>query len=163
MDLPPIDHIVHRPETAYCVVSASRRFNLPVDGILSILLVENGKVGEAVSNENGSLDLGPMQINTVWLKERSPLFGYVTASQLRDNLCTNIHSAAWIIASHLEKAKDIWTAVGKYHSPYNPANQVAYKLRVNGKLMQARAVMNTVPSYRQYIDSIYGATQQPQN
>lgn len=156
-EMPPIEHIALKPETAYCVVSASHRFSLPVEGLLSILLVEGGKVGMESRNTNGSVDLGPMQINSVWLSERSPLFGYVTANQLRDDLCTNIHSAAWIVASQLQKVKDIWSAVGKYHAPYNASYAWSYKLRVNQKLAQARTVLDQTPVYRQYMASFYGA------
>lgn len=163
ISLPPPDHIAHRSETAYCVVSASHRFKLPVDGLLSILLVENGKVGGQKVNENGTYDLGPMQINTVWLGQKSPLYGFVSAEKLKDDLCTNIHSAAWILASQQRVVKDIWTAVGRYHSPGNQEYAAAYKRRVNDKLGQAHAVMANVPYYGQYIQTFYGATKEGQN
>lgn len=153
--LPP-DHIIFEPQTAYCIVSAAHRYSLPVDGLLGILLVEGGKPGMVKSNVNGSKDLGPMQINTIWLGQQSPLYGYVTQDKLTNDLCVNIHSAAWILASELKKAKDIWVAVGRYHAPNNPQNAWRYKMKVNGYLNQAKAVLKQVTNYQIYIQQFFG-------
>lgn len=156
MDMPSADHMIYKPESAYCVVSAARRFNLPIEGLLSILLVEGGKLGGISRNTNGTVDLGPMQINTIWLNKGSPLSGHVDYARLRDDLCTNVHSAAWILASHLPRAKDIWTAIGYYHSPGNKQYAWNYKLKVNSKLQTARQILNTSRVYKSYIQSFYG-------
>lgn len=157
-DLPPADHLVYQPATAYCMVSAARRFSVPLDGLVSMLLVEGGRVGLESPNTNGSFDYGPMQINSVWLGPKSPLYGFVSAPQLRDNLCTNIHSAAWILASHMKRANDIWLAVGKYHSPYTEELQRTYMLKVNARLGVARVVVANVPAYQQYTRQFFGAS-----
>lgn len=154
-DLP--DHVSLQQETAYCMVTASQRFNLPLNGLLAILLQENGRIGARSSNKNGSFDLGPMQVNTVWLKSDSPLYGYVTAEQVQNNLCTNIHSAAWIWSSQFKSSKDLWASVGYYHSPGNPALAWKYKVAINAKLPKAQSIILSNPYYRYYVGQLYGA------
>lgn len=156
MDMPPINHLIHDPQTAYCVVTAAKRFNLPIEGILGILLVENGKVGSQSDNRNKTRDMGPMQINTLWLNQDSPLYGYVTEYQLTNNICVNIHSAAWIIADQLKKTNDIWLAIGKYHAPYNQEFAWNYKVKVNNKLPIVRNIITNNSYYRQNIRAIFG-------
>lgn len=153
----PVDHVALRQDTAYCMVTAAQRFNLPLNGLVAILLQENGQLGKSSTNKNGSLDLGPMQVNTIWLKPQSPLFGFVTAQELLNNLCTNIHSAAWIWSSQYKATGDLWTSVGYYHSPGNSALAWKYKVAINGKLSQAQAIISGNPYYRYYIERLYGA------
>lgn len=147
--------VIEQPATAYCVVTASHRYNLPVEGLLSILMTEGGKPGMASPNKDGSFDLGVMQINTVWLKPRSPLYGYVSAETLKNDLCVNIHAAAWILAVQMKKVGDIWHAVGKYHAPNNPTLAWGYMNRVNKKLSSARQLIQTHPVYRQNIQALF--------
>jgi soluble lytic murein transglycosylase-like protein len=61
-----------------------------------------------------------MQINTVWLDELSEKW-HVPQSQarkmVRDDPCTNIGVAAWILKNHLnESGGDIAEAIAWYHS-----------------------------------------------
>ena len=153
-EAPPVP-LVEQPATAYCIVTAAHRYNIPVDGLLSILLTEGGRPGMASPNENGTFDLGVMQVNTVWLKPKSPLYGYVTADALKNDLCVNIHAAAWILASQMIRAGDIWRGVGRYHSPGNSALAWGYMNRVNGKLRYARRLVEMHPTYVQTIQAVY--------
>lgn len=50
-----------------CINRAAITYVVPAKVILSVLATENGKVGTARPNKNGSYDLGPMQINSGWL------------------------------------------------------------------------------------------------
>lgn len=167
-EAPPLP-LIEQPATAYCVVSASHRYNLPVEGLLSILMAEGGKPGMAKENENGTFDLGVMQINTVWLKPNSPLYGYVSAETLKHDLCVNIHAAAWILATNMKKAGDIWRAVGRYHSPGNSTLAWQYMNRVNKKLGVAREMVQKHPVYLQNIQAMFhsgglvSASTQPTN
>ena len=157
-DLPPMNHLVHQPATAYCVVTAAVRFSLPVESLLGILLVENGRLGSKVKNTNGTSDLGPMQINTLWLEPRSPLNGYVTEHELKNNLCVNIHSAAWILSDQLKKTKtnDIWIAIGKYHAPYNKEFAWRYKLNINSKIPSVRHILASNIHYQTHMRALIG-------
>ena len=57
---------------ATCIFLASQQYHVPPAILIGILKVEGGTVGQEVGpNTNGTYDLGPMQINTVWLEELS--------------------------------------------------------------------------------------------
>ena len=58
-----------RPRTADCVLDAARISGMPVAALFAILATEGGKTGEAMSNRNGTWDLGPFQVNTIHLNE----------------------------------------------------------------------------------------------
>ena len=62
--LPPM-----RPLTADCVLDAARVSGMPVAVLFAILATEGGKMGEALSNKNGTWDMGPFQVNSVHLNE----------------------------------------------------------------------------------------------
>lgn len=149
------DHLARAPSTAYCLVSAAHRFSLPIEGLLGMLLTEGGKVGQVVKNKNGSRDFGPMQINSIWLRSGSPLYGFVTEDQLRDDLCVNIHSAAWILSSNIKATDGIWAAIGRYHAPYNQALAWKYQLKVSQKVQQAKAIIAKTAHYQEYIDQFF--------
>ena len=92
-------------------------------------------MGQAVRNSNGTEDLGPMQINTVWLPRLAP-YG-VTRRQLQDDRCINILVGSWILARQLKTAKAmegpvqrrVWWGIGAYHSQ-TPQHNVSYALKV---------------------------------
>lgn len=158
VDAPPAS-LIEWPATAQCVVSASHRYQIPPEGLLSILMTEGGRPGLSKSNTNGSYDLGVMQVNTIWLRPGSPLFGYVTAESLKNDLCVNIHAAAWILASNMRKVGNIWNAVGRYHSPGNVELATGYMNRVSRKVPLARALIQRHPAYRDSVAKIlYSAT-----
>ncbi len=56
-----------RPLTADCVLDAARISGMPVAALFAILATEGGKTGEALSNRNGTWDIGPFQVNTIHL------------------------------------------------------------------------------------------------
>lgn len=153
--IPNIDAL-NRPESAYCFVSASHRFKLPPESLLSLAMVEGGKIGSKSPNTNGSFDLGIMQVNTVWLQSASPLAPYLNITLLANDICTNIHAAAWILASNVKKSGgDLWRAVGMYHHPSNEKFAQQYIQKVNGKLPLARQVLQSHPDYQQALGSFY--------
>jgi soluble lytic murein transglycosylase-like protein len=118
-----------------CTELAADKFGLDVSLINAILEVEGGHEGQAVSNTNGTEDLGPMQINTIWL----PILAQhgITRRQLQHDRCINILVGSWILARQLKTAKDmegpahrrIWWAIGSYHSK-TPEHNVRYAVKV---------------------------------
>jgi len=118
-----------------CIQLAADRYGLPVSLIHAILEVEGGDVGQAVRNSNGTEDLGPMQINTVWLPRLAP-YG-ITRQQIQQDRCINILVGSWILARQLKKAKDmkgpalrrVWWGIGSYHSR-TPEHNVEYALKI---------------------------------
>jgi len=118
-----------------CVLLAADKYGLPVSVIQAILEVEGGQVGQSVRNGNGTEDLGPMQINTVWLPRLAP-YG-ITREQLVNDRCINILAGSWILARHLKTAKNmegtverrVWWGIGAYHSG-TPEHNTEYALKV---------------------------------
>jgi len=109
---------------ASCLLLASHTYSVPPAAMIGIYQTEGGKVGQAVGpNKNGSYDLGPMQINTIWLPELAGYWGVNvdTAKEwVRDDPCTNMGVAAWILSNHYKETGNLSRAIAHYHSrtPY---------------------------------------------
>ena len=120
-----------KPLTWGCVRDAALRYNLPFAALVGVLAVEGGKVGEALDNKNRTWDLGPAQVNTCHLGELAEA-GFSPDAILRDG-CVNIHAAAWILRKEYDRTRNLWTAIGAYHSR-TPHLHRAYKQRVQRHL-----------------------------
>lgn len=95
----PYGHIDQ--ETVQCAALAAQRYEVPELLLHAILQKENGRVGQAVRNRNGSDDLGLAQINTIWLKEFSK-YG-ITREHLRDDRCTNLYAAGYVLRTNVNR------------------------------------------------------------
>lgn len=124
--LPPL-----HPLTADCVLDAARVSGMPVAALFAILATEGGKTGEALSNKNGTWDLGPFQVNTVHLKELAAM-GISPDAVLRDGR-VNAHAAAWLLRKEYRRTGNLWQAIGAYHSR-TPHRRDAYIRRVKSNL-----------------------------
>ncbi len=123
---------------AACLMMASNQYQIPPAVMVGIYKVEGGRVGQEVSNTNGSYDLGPMQINTVWMNELSDFWGVSeqTAKRwIRDDPCTNMGVAAWILRQHWNETGSLSQAIANYNSR-TPHIGGAYKQRVINKMRQ---------------------------
>ena len=117
---------------AACLTMAAQTYQVPPQVLVGILHVEGGKVGQQVRNTNGTYDLGPMQINTLWTKELAKEWGVSrqTAKVLiRDDACTNINVAAWIFRRNLNETKSLSKAIAWYNSR-TPSIGYRYKKKV---------------------------------
>ena len=106
-------HAEPSPVTQECLIAASRKYLVPIDIILAVLAVERGRIGEVSQNRNGTVDIGPMQINTVHFNDAAR-FG-IKYEELRDNGCLNVFFGTWYLSELLEK-HETWEAIGIYHS-----------------------------------------------
>ena len=117
---------------ATCIFLASQTYSLPPAVLVGISMVEGGKVGQQVKNKNGSYDLGPMQINTLWLPELAKTWG-VSRSRawqlVRDDACTNVHVAAWILRKKTIEAGSLYQGIAHYHSK-TPKHGLPYRKKV---------------------------------
>lgn len=81
---------------------------------------ESGWIGAEIANNDGSHDLGPLQINSWWVPKLAAMIdrppGQVRA-WLTNEPCFNVQVARWIFLSELSATHDYWKAVGAYHSP----------------------------------------------
>lgn len=107
--------------TEPCVIEAAERFRLPPSLILAVMRVEGGKSGQVLYNQNGSFDIGPMQINSLWLPEIQRRGG--TLELIAHHRCANIHFGTWLLSrgfANIDPARidqaTFWRAVGNYHS-----------------------------------------------
>ncbi|HIF26530.1 MAG TPA: transglycosylase [Micavibrio sp.] len=118
---------------AACFFLASQTYSIPPAVLLGIYQVEGGQVGQEVGpNDNGSFDLGPMQINTIWMPELSRQWGVSEATArkwVRDDPCTNVGVSAWILRGHIDETQDLAQAIAHYHSR-TPKFGDVYKYKV---------------------------------
>ena len=111
-----------------CINQAAIAYHVPATLILSVLAVEGGAVGLASANRSGTVDYGPMQINSIWLS-KIRLYGY-TQHQLQYDPCVNVKVGAWILSQNIANAATTWRGVGSYHSHTAILNQ-QYQTKVS--------------------------------
>ena len=116
-----------------CMVAAASLYHLPPQVLPSIQRVEGGQAGMVQFNQNGSADLGPMQVNTIWVR---PLAQYarmrqdIVVTRLINDPCFNIEAAAAIMRVYLTEAHgNLMVAIGYYHS-HTPERGAAYQAKV---------------------------------
>lgn len=117
---------------AACLMLAAQTYSVPPAVMVGILQVEGGAVGQQVQNKNGSFDLGPMQINTIWVPELAQYWGVnssTAARWIRDDACTNMGVAAWILRRHMDETGSLSKAIAHYHSK-TPQYGYPYKAKV---------------------------------
>lgn len=129
---------------AACLMMAAQNYSIPPQVLVGILHVEGGKIGQQVRNKNGSYDLGPMQINTLWTKELAKEWNISQAQAkrlVRDDACTNVNVAAWIFRRNLNETKSLSKAIEWYNSR-TPHIGRAYRKKV----VSAMKKHNLLPS-----------------
>lgn len=125
---------------AACLLIAAQTYQVPPGVLLGIMQVEGGRIGQAVRNTNGSYDLGPMQVNTIWLPTLARKWNTdqrTALSWLKDDGCVNMAVSAWILRQRINYTGDLWSGIAGYHS-LTPgigsryASKVQYAMRRNG-------------------------------
>ena len=124
-----------RPLTADCVLDAAHSSGMPAAALFAILATEGGKTGEALSNKNGTWDMGPFQVNTVHLNELAAM-GISARAVLCDGRA-NAHAAAWLLRKEYRRTGNLWQAIGAYHSR-TPHRRDAYIRRVKNNMERLR-------------------------
>jgi hypothetical protein len=110
-----------------CINQAAIDYHVPAIAIVSVLKAEGGKIGTASKNKNGTVDYGPMQINSIWLSKLKTV-GY-TEKQLQNDPCINVRVGTWILAQKIASGKDWWSGIGNYNS-YTQSLNEKYRTRV---------------------------------
>src|SRR4029077_3462775 len=91
-----------------CMALTASVYHLPPRVLPSIQAIEGGRVGLMHSNTDGSVDLGVMHNNTLWL---GPIarFTKLPEENVRDRLlndpCFNIAAAGLIMRTYLNETK----------------------------------------------------------
>ncbi len=125
-----------------CLDAAAEVYQLPPAVLVVLLNVERGTLGHVSQNTNATVDIGPMQVNQVWIPQvaahwrATPSATFVA---LRDNFCANVEAGAWILRQGLDEAHgDFWQGVGYYHS-HDPAHKAVYLQSVLRQVLRLRA------------------------
>lgn len=127
---------------AVCIFAAAQTYSVPPAVIMGILHVEGGRVGMASKNTNGTEDLGPMQINTIWLPELARHWNVpqATAKRLvRDDACVNIGVGTWILRKKINDAGSLYKGIAWYHSA-TPKFGTVYRQKVIRAMQRYRLV-----------------------
>lgn len=105
----------YQEERITCAIYASVKYEIPANIMLAVAEKEGGKPGQYVANTNGTFDVGPMQFNTLYLKDLQK-YG-IKANHVAERGCYAYDLAAWRLRMHLKNDKgDIWTRASNYHS-----------------------------------------------
>jgi hypothetical protein len=128
-----------------CMLAVAATAGLPPRVLPVIQTIEGGAVGTIRADNNGTEDLGVMQVNSIWipaLAARANLSEPETRWRLIEQPCFNIAAAALILRTYLATTDGtLLPAIGDYHS-HSPALNAAYRAlaeRVAGRMF-------TVPS-----------------
>ncbi|GAB5390225.1 MAG: hypothetical protein Alpg2KO_31930 [Alphaproteobacteria bacterium] len=125
--------------TLACLMAVSSNYQVPLPVMQAILTVEGGKVGTVSQNTNGSRDMGPMQINSIWLPELAAKLGRTEPQveyALTHDGCFNATVGAWILSKHIRDTGNVWRGVARYHSR-TPDLGAAYLRRVQVAYVKA--------------------------
>lgn len=98
----------------HCINEAAVEYHVPAKLIVTVLNVEQGKRGQIVKNKNGSYDIGPTQINSVWLSELSH-FG-ISKYAIQYDPCANVKVGTWILSKAISSDSNLLKGIGNFHS-----------------------------------------------
>jgi hypothetical protein len=126
-----------------CITAAARVHRLPPAVLVILLNIEGGARGRVSRNTNGTVDIGPIQVNTANLPDLAAHWHATigdTYKAVRDNFCANVEAGAWILRRYLDEAAgDFWEGVGYYHS-HTPEYKTRYLREVLRQVLRLRAV-----------------------
>jgi hypothetical protein len=108
------------PLTAGCITVAAIAFGHSEQAMQGLLKVERGAVGMVNQNKDGTVDIGPFQIN----ERHVPMFQKIlhtdrqaTLNRLRDDGCFNALAAGYLLKlKTLEAGGRTMDGMGRYHS-----------------------------------------------
>ena len=123
-----------------CITAAAKVHRLPPAVLVILLNVEGGSLGRVSPNTNGTVDIGPIQVNEIWLPDVAVHWHATIADTykaLRDNFCANVEAGAWILRRGLDEA---WEGVGYYHS-HTPEHKTRYLRDVLRQVLRLRTLV----------------------
>ena len=129
-----------------CITAAANIHRLPPAVLVILLNIERGPLGHVSTNTNRTVDIGPIQVNEIWLPEIAAHWKARISDAykaLRDNFCANVEAGAWILRRGLDEARDnFWEGVGYYHS-HTPDHKSRYLRDVLREVLRLRALVET--------------------
>ncbi len=112
--------VVDEPIVAACIARAAGGRAWLEKTLWGLRDQEGGWIGAEVGNNDGSHDLGPLQVNSWWVPRLATITGRPERHirhWLKQDACFNVEAARWIFLSGLASTGDFWKAIGVYHSP----------------------------------------------
>jgi hypothetical protein len=132
-----------------CLLAAGNAYQEPPAVLVILLNVEGGRLGAVSPNTNGTVDIGPMQVNDIWLPKLAAHWATTERAAyvaLRDNFCANVEAGAWILRIGLDEARgDFWDGIGIYHS-HDPGYKRSYLNAVLKEALRLEAEARPTPS-----------------
>ncbi|WP_294532808.1 lytic transglycosylase domain-containing protein [uncultured Rhodoblastus sp.] len=128
-----------------CLKAAAEAHSVPAGVLVLLLDVERGRLGAVSPNSNKTVDIGPMQVNEIWvdkIAQRWKASKDAAYLALRDNFCANVEAGAWILRQALDEAPgNFWEGVAIYHS-HNTKYKLIYlkNLREHAMRLRQRAI-----------------------
>ena len=116
-----------------CWESAAQRYGVNASILHAIAMTESAMNIRALNrNANGSVDVGLMQINSLWFPRLAEMG--IEPEDLWDE-CTSVHVGAWVLAGYIRRFGYNWRAVGAYNagpssSPESELKRKEYAQRV---------------------------------
>ncbi|MEE3503889.1 lytic transglycosylase domain-containing protein [Acidiphilium acidophilum] len=105
---------------AACIEAAASTWHISPVVIVILLHVEGGSLGAVHPNANGTVDIGPMQINQIWLPTLARHWHATvpqTYAELENSFCANVIAGTWILHKAIKAAHGhLWRGVAYYHS-----------------------------------------------
>lgn len=156
VDINEIDRfraVIERSETSFqsakrvsneCFKLASSVFSVPENIIRVIAKAEGGVPGSIHTNNDNSVDIGVMQINSIhWSKFES--LG-ITIQQLQWNGCASVIAGTYLLRQHYDNAKshnelnnwdDLLKVTARYHST-TPSKNMAYQVKLKKAVQEVQ-------------------------
>lgn len=140
---------------AFCFTEAAQRYSVDERLLIAIAKQESDfKPNATHTNENGSVDVGLMQINSQHFKMLSKF--NITEQSLLDP-CVNVHVGAWILSKAIKEHGPTWRAVGAYNAgskPEREADRVAYASKVFKHLERFTKKRPSIPAEQKPVYSM---------
>ena len=97
-----------------CFERAAERHGIAPELLKAIAQQESAMNASAIHhNQDGSMDLGLMQINSRWLPS---LLGHGIERHMLWDPCTNVDVGAWILAANFRRYGVNWNGLGAYNA-----------------------------------------------
>jgi Transglycosylase SLT domain len=121
--------------------AAADLHHVPAGLLVLLINVEAGRLGAVSQNSNGTVDIGPMQVNDTWVPKIARHWRASTVDSyqaLRDSFCANVEGGAWILRQALDEARgSLWEGVALYHS-HAPIHKLEYMRLVYSQGMRLK-------------------------
>jgi soluble lytic murein transglycosylase-like protein len=120
--------------SADCLDDAAQFHHVNVVLVRAIAQQESGMRANGVNvNNDGTEDIGLMQINSSWLPK---LRRYGITREALFNACVNGYVGTWILASNIKQFGPTWKAVGAYNA-VSANKQLVYATNIYRRIQRA--------------------------